>query len=45
MKLYKALDIRNIYPITKVAIADFIMILNLYYSNLIEDININPLEI
>ena len=45
LKLYKALDIQSVSPITKVAIADFMMIVNSYYSNLIEDIIVNPLEI
>ena len=45
LKLYKALDVQSVSPITKVAIADFMMIVNSYYSNLIEDIIVNPLEI
>ena len=45
LKLYKALDIQTVSPITKVAIADFMMIVNSYYSNLIEDIIVNHLEI
>jgi len=45
LNLYKAIDIRCISPITKCAIADFMMIVNSYYSNLIEDISTHPLEI